>query len=122
MHPRNVKIAVNRRAPMSMSMSRSADHGASTEPLVSLFSALANWRAAEQMSGRAPRISWTLHDDPPARWLLSIAIDDQTVFLRSSSHVWQLAIDAERAFRSWTDERDRKENEALLGASAKDGR
>ena len=89
----------------------------SREPLVRLFSAMANWVASVLMTEhRAPELEWSLRFEKP-RWRLSLVVDGETVFSEMSSHVGQLAIDAERTFRDWSDEDDRKRNEARLEAS-----
>jgi hypothetical protein len=94
----------------------------SREPLAMLFSCMANWVSAVLMSGpRQPELTWVLRFVPTAkRWRLFIVVDGEEVFEGLSSHVGQLAIDAERAFRLWADEEDRKENEARLEASVTD--
>jgi hypothetical protein len=87
------------------------------EPLARLLSALGNWAAAVAMSsGHHPEITWTLRL-LGTKWRLIIVVDGARVFDRESSNTFQLPIDAERDFRSWADESDRKENEAKLDAS-----
>jgi hypothetical protein len=87
------------------------------DPLVSLFSAIANWAAAVLMSEHhEPELLWQMTLDG-RRWRLTILVNGETVFAESSWNTWQLARDAERTFRAWADERDRKENEAKLEAS-----
>jgi hypothetical protein len=96
-------------------------HRLRPDPLVALFSRLANWRAAVLMTDdRRPDVQWLTQAVGEKHWRVFISVDGESVFDMASSHAWQLAVDAERAFRTWADNRDRKENEAKLDASVKD--
>lgn len=95
------------------------------DPLADLFSAMANWRAAVLMTeGRDPEVDLHTRTAPapakPGSWRLEITVDGAIVVAATSRNAGQLAIDAERDFRTWADERDLQENEARLAASVQE--